>query len=59
MTRVTIPSRTTAHGDEEVLVAPPLRRGRARALLVPDEKGQTPGLPGAGQAAPAQPAPKK
>ncbi|MBW8726027.1 MAG: hypothetical protein JF625_12845 [Inquilinus limosus] len=41
------------------LLTRPGQGGRARALLVPDEKGQTPGLPGAGQAAPAQPAPKK
>ncbi|OWJ65917.1 LptA/OstA family protein [Inquilinus limosus] len=45
------------------LLTKPGQGGRARALLVPDEKGQTPGLPGtAGQAAPkppAQTAPKK
>lgn len=39
------------------LLTRPGQGGRARALLVPDEKGQTPGLPG--QPAPAQPAPKK
>ncbi|MGK9235433.1 hypothetical protein KXS07_27530 [Inquilinus limosus] len=42
------------------LLTRPGQGGRARALLVPDESQKTPGQPAApGQAAPAQPAPKK